>query len=106
MVVLTSGDTSSLVVDELCDMAGERNIAVSCFYIDFAAQEEQSPTSILGSLLKQIVGGLERIPDEISQAFQKLQEGDWWEGTTVAGNCQNVADCHIFTTDIYMCRCS
>jgi len=64
-------DTSSLVVDKLCDTARERNIAVSCFYVDFAAREEQSPTNILGSLLKQIVDGLERIPDEISRMFKE-----------------------------------
>ena len=69
MVALTSSD-SSLVVDKLCDMAGERNIAVSCFYVDFAAREEQSLVNILGSLLKQIVGGLEKVPDEISRMFQ------------------------------------
>ena len=60
---------SSLVVDRLCDKAGEQNIAVACFYVDFAAREEQSPTNILGSLLKQIVGGLGTIPEEIRQAF-------------------------------------
>ena len=70
MVVLIRSDTSSLAVDKLCDMAGERIIAVSCFYVDFAAREEQSPPNILGSLLKQIVSGLEKIPDEITQAFQ------------------------------------
>ena len=62
--------TSSLVVDRLCDKSQEQNIAVTCFYGDFAAREEQSPANILGSLLKQIVGGLERIPDEISRTFQ------------------------------------
>jgi len=72
--ILTCSDTSSLVVDKLCDMARERNIAVSCFYVDFAAQEEQSPTNILVSLLKQIVGKLEKIPDEISQTFQDNKE--------------------------------
>jgi len=65
-----SGGTSSLVVDTLCDKAKEQNIAVACFYVDFAARVEQSPTNILGSLLKQIVGGLKRIPDEISRTFQ------------------------------------
>ena len=63
-------DTSSLVVDKLCDMAGERNIGVSCFYVDFAAREEQSPIDILGSLLQQIVVGLGEIPDEITRTFQ------------------------------------
>jgi len=68
--VLISSDASSLVVDRLCDKAKEENIAVACFYADFAAREEQSPTNMLGSLLKQIVGGLERIPDEIRETFQ------------------------------------
>ena len=62
---------SSLVVDRLCDRVREQNTAVTCFYFDFAARKEQSATSILGSLLKQIVGGLEKIPEEISQAFQE-----------------------------------
>jgi len=70
VIVLTSSDASSLVVDRLCDKAREENIAVACFYVDFAAREEQSPTNMLGSLLKQIVGGLERIPEEIRQTFQ------------------------------------
>ena len=65
-----SRGTSSLVVDRLCDKANEQNIALTCFYFDFAAREEQSPINILGSLLKQIVGGLERIPDEISRTFE------------------------------------
>jgi len=40
IVVLMSGSTSSLVVDTLCDKAKEQNIAVACFYVDFAAREE------------------------------------------------------------------
>ena len=68
VVLSMSSDTSSLVVDMLCDKAREQNIFLACFYIDF--WEEQSPTNMLGSLLKQIVGGLENIPDEIRQVFQ------------------------------------
>ena len=67
--------TSSLVVDNLCDMAGEKNIGVSCFYVDFAAREKQSPTNILGSLLQQILVGLGGIPDEISRTFQDHKKG-------------------------------
>jgi len=70
VAVLMRSDTSSLVVDKLCDNAKEQDIAVACFYIDYAARKEQSPTNVLGSLLKQIVGGLEKVPDEIRQAFQ------------------------------------
>jgi len=68
--VLISRDTSSLVVYRLCEQARGQNIAITCFYFDFAARKEQSATSMLGSLLKQIVKGMERVPDEISRAFQ------------------------------------
>jgi len=68
--VLTSRDISSLVVDSLCDQARRQNFSVACFYFDFAAQNEQSPANTMGALLKQVVGGLEEIPVEISQAYQ------------------------------------
>jgi len=73
-MLLRSCDASSLVVDRLCDWAGGRNAAVACFYFDFAAQKEQSPTNILSSLLKQVVGGLEKIPSKITEAFQKQEK--------------------------------
>ena len=66
---LTSFHRSSLVVDALCDRARGRNIAVACFYFDFAAGKEQTPASMLGALLRQVVGGLDTIPEEIMQEF-------------------------------------
>ena len=69
--MLTSHGVSSLVMDKLCDQAGGQNTAVTCFYFDFADRKEHSATRALGSLLRQVVGGLKRIPEEISQAFQK-----------------------------------
>jgi len=68
--VLTSRDISSLAIDSLCDQARGQNVAVACFYFDFAAQKEQSPTSMLGALLKQVVGGLEGVPAGIAQAYK------------------------------------
>ena len=68
--MLTSRDVSSLVIDNLCNQASGQNFTVSCFYFDFAAQNEQSPTTILGSLLKQLVFGLDEIPEEISEAYE------------------------------------
>ena len=67
---LRSCDASSLVIDILGDWARGRNVAVAGFYFDFAAQKEQSPMSVLGSLLKQVVCGLEEIPVKIAKAFQ------------------------------------
>ena len=71
---LISCDTSSLVVDRLCDQARGQNVAITCFYFDFAARKEQSATSMMGSLLKQMVSGMESIPDEISRAFQEQKK--------------------------------
>ena len=68
--MLTSCDVSSLVIDRLCDQARGPGVAVACFYFDFAAQKEHSPTSILGALLKQVVGGLDETPVEISRGYQ------------------------------------
>jgi len=49
IAVLMRSDTSSLVVDRLCDKVKERNMAVACFYVDFAARKEnlQQTCSIL-----------------------------------------------------------
>ena len=68
--MLIGRDVSSLVVDRLCDQARGQNTAVTCFYFDFAARKEHSATNMLGSLLKQVVGGMERIPEQVSRAFQ------------------------------------
>jgi len=69
-VSLISSDVSSLVIDALCEQAVGGKAAVACFYFDFTAQEEQSPTAILGLVLKQIVGGLDEIPEGIVKAFR------------------------------------
>jgi len=68
--VLTSYDSSSLVIDYLCDQGEGQNATIVCFYFDFASRKEQSPTSMLGCLLSQLVFGLEEIPEEISRAYR------------------------------------
>ena len=68
--MLTSRHVSSLVIDNLCDQARGQNVSVACFYFNFAAQKEQSPTSMLGSLLKQVVGGLGEVPEEVAKAYE------------------------------------
>jgi len=65
--VLKSGDISSLVVYSLCDRAAGGNVGVACFYFDFALQKEQSSTSVLGAIPKQIVNGLDEVPGEIAR---------------------------------------
>ena len=59
-----------MVVDYICDQVTEQDITVACFYYDFASREAQSPINMLGSLLKQLLGGVEAIPEEIIRKFR------------------------------------
>jgi len=70
-LLLRNCDASSLVIDTLCNRVGG-NATVACFYFDFAVigVNEQSPITILSSLLKQAVCGLEKIPAKIREAFR------------------------------------
>jgi len=72
--VLRSRNDSSLVVDRLCKQTTGQSTAVPSFYLDFAARKEQSAASMLGSLLKQIVSGMETIPEEISRALREQKK--------------------------------
>jgi len=72
--MLTSHDDSSLVVDRLCNQTRGQNTLVTCFYFDFAARKEQFATNMLGSLLKQMVSGMEMIPEDIWRAFQEQKK--------------------------------
>ena len=83
--MLTSCEDSSLVVDRLCDQSRGHNTAVGCFYIDFEARKDQSAASMLGSLLRQVVGGMEIIPEEISRPFQERK-------TTIGGRRLQLPD--------------
>jgi len=100
--VLTSSDDSSLVVDRLCDQTNGQNTAISCFYLDFAARKEQSATNVLGSMLKQMLGGMERIPGDISRVFQQQK-------TTIGGrrpqlvNIVKMLQCITSSRQTFMC---
>ena len=69
-MLLIDYNPSSLVIDTFCKQAVDENATVACFYFDFATQEEQSPATILGSVLKQVIGGLNEIPQTIVKAFR------------------------------------
>ena len=65
---------SSLVVDSLCDQARNGDITVACLYCDFLAQQEQTLTSMMGAILKQLVIGRGEIPIYLREAFQEGQK--------------------------------
>ena len=93
-VLLRNYDASSLIIDRVCDWAKGRNAAVACFYFDFAAQKEQSLTTVLSSLLKQLVCGLENIPPKIVKAFQdqkKTTGGRRLELGEIVGMLQDIS---------------
>ena len=70
MALLTSCDFRSLVIDKLCDEAIGQDTAITCFYFEYAARKEQSPTNDFGSLLKQLASRFKQIPDAIAQEVQ------------------------------------
>ena len=74
MLLLTGRHGSSVVIDYLCDQAIEEDTVVACFYYDFASRGAQSPTNMLGSLLKQLLSGLGGIPAEITRKFQSQKK--------------------------------
>jgi len=61
------------VIDSLCDQARKEDITVACLYCDFLAQEEQTIASMMGAILKQLVGGGD-IPIYLREAFQEGQK--------------------------------
>jgi len=56
-----------------------------CFYFDFAARNEQSPVNMLGSLLRQLVGGQREIPQVIARGFRKEKMSIGGRGLQVSG---------------------
>ena len=63
-------NTSSLVIDRLCDQAGDGDIAVTGLYCDFLAHQEQTIANMMGAILKQLVGRGDT-PEYVREAFRK-----------------------------------
>ena len=60
------------MIDSLCDQERKEDITVACLYCDFLAQQEQTIASMMGAILKQLVGRGD-IPIYLRQAFQEGQ---------------------------------
>ena len=67
---LTARNTSSLVIDSLCNQARNEGIAVAGLYCDFLTPQEHTPTNIIGAILGQLVAGGE-ILKELRDRFQE-----------------------------------
>ena len=62
------------MIDTLCDKIGRDNVAVACVYGDFNDRNGQSATGVLAAILKQFVAGVEPIPEEIREAFERANK--------------------------------
>ena len=61
-------------MDRLGDQTKGQKTAVLCFYFDFAARKEQTATCMLGSMLKQVIDGMERVPEDILRALREQRK--------------------------------
>ena len=64
---------SSLVIDTLVNGIDSDGIAVAYVYCDSTTRNMQSTSAVLGSVLRQVVGALEGIPDEVQQGFKSAK---------------------------------
>ena len=71
------------MIDSLCDQASKEDITVACLYCDFTAQQEQTVTSMVGAILKQVIGGGD-IPIFIREEFRYKQKAIGGRGLLLA----------------------
>ena len=64
---------SSLVIDTLLNGIDGDGVVVAYVYCDFSTQNMQSAGAVMGSVLRQVVGALARIPDEVQKAFERAK---------------------------------
>ena len=68
-ISLTAKNTSSLVIDRLCDHARQEDLAIAWLYCDYSTQQEQTVVNMMGAILKRLVG--KEIPKAIREAFEE-----------------------------------
>ena len=103
-MLIRCGD-SSLVIDKLCDEAVEGDATVMCFYFDFAARNEQLPVDMLGSLLRQLVGGEREIPVAIAKDFRKEKRAIGGRGLQISGILKMLQTIIAFFLIFYFISC-
>ena len=72
------------MIDSLCDQVKEKGLAVAWLYCDFLAHQEQSPTAMLGAILRQLVS-LGGIPEDMRRRFRKRFSGQGLRLPDMAG---------------------
>lgn len=66
MLLIQRSTARITIPSSSCDQArGQNATAATCFYPDLATQKKQSQASTLGAPLKQVVTGMEEMPEEM-----------------------------------------
>ncbi|KFY45951.1 hypothetical protein V495_02719 [Pseudogymnoascus sp. VKM F-4514 (FW-929)] len=70
-----SGKTvlTSIVIDDLKNSFSSYGFPVSFLYFDYRYQDQQTPYSMLLSMLRQIVAAMPEIPKSVAEAYEKSQ---------------------------------
>ena len=87
------------MIDTLCKQAVEGNAAVAIYYFDFADPEEQSLAAILGSVLKQVVAGMDEVSERIVKAFRNREK-------VIGGQRLSLEEIIEFLQDISAAQCT
>ena len=61
------------MIDTLCKEVTGDGVAIAYVYCDFQVRGEQSARGLLGSVLRQVVGALAFVPDEVRGAFEQAR---------------------------------
>lgn len=61
------------MIDKLLKGIDQDCVAIAYVYCDFSTRNMQSTSVVMGSVLRQVVGALAKIPDEIQQAFERAK---------------------------------
>jgi NACHT domain len=93
---------SSLVVDHLSKSnAGNPKVGIVCLYCDYRDQKMQDAANMIGSLVKQLVMLLPKIPGEI---FRKFRESKKQEKRLELGNAGEMLILALQSFDkVYIC---
>ena len=95
-------NTSSLVIDALCDQAKKEDIAVACLYYDFIAQQEQTITNMMGAILKQLISGRD-IPENVREAFKEGKKEIGGRGLQLADLMRMLGIAIASLTQVFIC---
>ena len=82
-MLLTAWNTSSLVIDSLCDQGWGEHI-VAGLYCDFFIQQEQTVTNMMGAILKQLLRRVD-IPGYLGATFREGKRKFGYRGLRLQG---------------------